>query len=447
MAIAGICLPSMAIRPGNYYHVFPTYAQGEKVVFKGTVSEGGSGRPMLDLFPPHWRPNFIGGEMMVELHIPPGDRLARYQVVGADDEKSVSRLVGTNPFGIIYDEAAQMTLGVRDYLSPALTENKGWELLISTPRGKNWYYDLLVEAMGMPDRWFHQWLRRTDCRRDAPGEDGKIIVSDEEFDQAIRDGMSREKAEQEFDCSVDAPLEGTVFGEVLRAAHREGRITRLIRDVNAPVGVCLDIGHSDGTAIWFYQQVRDETRFLDYYFARGKNMADIVATLRARPYVYGRVVLPWDADAETFSSTEGTPLQYFRRMHFSRVVVPEGKLRVEAGNEMVRRAFAKFVFNEEPCTAKQEGRMPGGLECVANYHYKVGEGSDDYSKEPVHDIYSHGADALRNGVIGGLGPMDFPRERRPEDRHSQCTYNPVRSFANQHRDLKTQDRYAGMRRY
>lgn len=446
MAIFGIALPSMVLRPGNYIHILPTYSQGEKVVWKGTVTEGGIGKPILEMFPPHWSPNAIGGEMMVELHIPPGPRLVRYQVVGADDEKTVSRLVGTNPYGIIYDEAAQMTPDVRAYLAPALAENNGWELLVSTPRGNNWFAKLRKAAAGMPERWFAQRLIYQDCRRDAPGEDGSLIITAEEIQRQIADGtMSVEKAAQEYECSEEGTMEGAIFGEPLRQARREGRITTLTRDVNLPVGVCLDIGHSDATAIWFYQMVRDEVRFLDFYMARGKKMDDVARMLRQdKPYLYGRMVLPWDAASETFSSTEGTPYQYFEAQRFPRVTVPEEKLRVEAGNDMVARAFTKFVFHAPLCDAEQPGGFPSGLECLAMYRYKrLGE-TLEYSKEPVHDIYCHGADALRNGVMGGLGPLEFEEPMRPEDRMSRMQYNPLVSLRDRRPDRQERDQYARM---
>jgi phage terminase large subunit len=55
-------------------------------------------------------------------------------VVGSDNFNS---LVGASPAGIVYSEWALANPSARAYLRPIIAENKGWELFLYTPRGRN----------------------------------------------------------------------------------------------------------------------------------------------------------------------------------------------------------------------------------------------------------------------------------------------------------------------
>ena len=47
--------------------------------------------------------------------------------------------------------------------------------------------------------------------------------------------------------------------------EREGRIKEGIYDPTIPVHTAWDLGYSDDTAIWFWQQAGNEVRLIDYH--------------------------------------------------------------------------------------------------------------------------------------------------------------------------------------
>ena len=60
----------------------------------------------------------------------------------AKSGESPDSLIGEGLDGIVIDEAARMKRVIWDeYVRPALADKNGWAILISTPRGKNWFYE------------------------------------------------------------------------------------------------------------------------------------------------------------------------------------------------------------------------------------------------------------------------------------------------------------------
>jgi phage terminase large subunit len=67
-----------------------------------------------------------------------------------------------------------------------------------------------------------------------------------------------------------------------------------------------------------------------------------------------------------------------------------------------RTIFQKCYFDKENCYQ--------GLQCLRHYRYDVDPDTKQFSKSPLHDIYSHGADAFR--YIGLV--VNEPRKAGPK---------------------------------
>ncbi len=68
-----------------------------------------------------------------------------------------SSLLGEGLDFVIVDEAARMKPSIWEgHLSQRLLDRQGWALLISTPRGKGYFYDLFRRGQG-PDQDFASW--------------------------------------------------------------------------------------------------------------------------------------------------------------------------------------------------------------------------------------------------------------------------------------------------
>ncbi len=55
-------------------------------------------------------------------------------------------------------------------LQPALADRKGWALFISTPAGRNWFWELFQFGQGRFEDW-KSWLRRR-----GPGAGQVLLV-------------------------------------------------------------------------------------------------------------------------------------------------------------------------------------------------------------------------------------------------------------------------------
>lgn len=196
-------------------------------------------------------------------------------------------------------------------------------------------------------------------------------------------------------------LDGAVYANEIRSATSENRITRVPYEPKKPVHTFWDLGKSDNTAIWFVQVVGFEFRVIDYYQAHGHNLAHYVKTLRERPYAYGDQWLPHDAQHDLLAS-ELTIEQQMKAHGFSVKIAP--KTSVAAGIEAARSVFPKCFFDQE--------KTSDGLQCLRHYRYERKDDGMSFTKQPVHDWSSHGADAFRYLAVSlteDKKPAPFPK--------------------------------------
>lgn len=86
----------------------------------------------------------------------------RIELKGADNEDS---LLGVGLDGVVMDECALQKQGVWDrVVRPMLVDKQGWALFISTPRGRNWFFDLFTTQ---DDNW-QSWRHPTSINRFIP---------------------------------------------------------------------------------------------------------------------------------------------------------------------------------------------------------------------------------------------------------------------------------------
>lgn len=179
-------------------------------------------------------------------------------------------------------------------------------------------------------------------------------------------------------------LDGAIYANEVRLATSENRFTRVPYDQSKPVHTFWDLGRADKTAIWFAQMVGFEFRIIDYYENQGKALNHYLKHLQSQPYVYGDTWLPHDADNELLAS-ERTIAQQARAAGFKVRIAP--KIGVTDGINAARTIFANCWFDAEKCA--------DGIQCMRNYRYEVDPDTQQYSKQPLHDWASHGADAFR----------------------------------------------------
>jgi len=179
-------------------------------------------------------------------------------------------------------------------------------------------------------------------------------------------------------------LDGAIYARELREAQEEGRIASISYDPTKPVDVYVDLGWADCTSIWLAQHIAGEVRLIDYLEDNQRPFADYLRQLQTKPYVYRTLWLPHDAQAKSLGT--GRSIEEIARNAGWRVrIVP--RLSVTDGINAVRTLFPTMWFDRVTCA--------DGLQALRHYRYDVDPTTGQFSRNPLHDSASHGADALR----------------------------------------------------
>ncbi len=337
-----------------------------------------------------------------------------YQLIGSDN---IDSLVGSNPKIIIFSEYAIQSQAAWAYLSPILEVNKGYAIFISTPRGKNHFYDLVIKAKQNAS-WFCEVLSVKDTG----------VLSDEDV-KKIQDenSFSDEHMQQEYYCSFSRGVEGSYYGKLIEKARDEKRICNVAYEPRSPVHTAWDIGYGDSTSIVFWQEVGGEFRIIDFYENNGEGIAHYVKHLQDKPYVYGTHYLPHDAGSGSIQT--GRTLQDVAYDIGLKTTVLQRETDITIGIEAVRSLISIAYFDEKKC-----GHL---IKCLENYHKKYNEKTQAYSESPMHDWTSHASDCVRYMANArtqfGRGPGSMNKDKLDGlKRNAGQGYKPLPANGPQH---------------
>lgn len=204
-----------------------------------------------------------------------------------------------------------------------------------------------------------------------------------------KDDMKREypsTPEESFESAID----GSFYAKWLREARVQERLGHVPWDKQARVFVAFDPGYLDSCALVFWQMVGQEIHIIDYYENSGEGLAHYIGIIKSKPYIYEQYFGPHDIESHQFSTGLSTK-EVGANLGISFITLQTLKLRLEDGIEAVRACFPRFWIDEERC-----GRL---IKCIENYRKEFDVNHGIYKSKPVHDQYSHGADALRYACI------------------------------------------------
>ena len=204
-------------------------------------------------------------------------------------------------------------------------------------------------------------------------EKDALKVRDEEAYNQVWEGLCRQT------------VDGAIFAKEMQQAEKEGRICRVPYDATKPVHAVFDLGWSDSTAIWFLQFVGMETRLIRYIEDSQKTISFYLATMQTFGYVYDTIWLPHDAENKTLAAAGRTIDDIVRAAGFKTRIMP--RVPVLDSINAARTIFPTCYFDRE--------HTADGLACLRHYRYEVDPDTGQFSRNPLHDHYSHGADAFR----------------------------------------------------
>lgn len=349
--------------PAICYYIFPTYSQAKKAIWDSKDSDG---RPFLEYIPKEIIESKHQQEMKIKLI-----NGSLFQMVGSDN---VDSIMGTNPKIVVFSEYAMQSPQAWDYIRPILGANGGVAIFISTPRGKNHFYDMYNNVKTSKD-WFV-----SKCSVEDTG-----IFSKDDINRENLEGMSEELIQQEYYVSFTKGVEGSYYGRLIEQARNEKRICSVPYETRSPVHTAWDIGYGDSTSITFWQQVGGELRIIDFYEAQGEGIAHYAKIMQGKPYVYGTHYMPHDAGSGSIQT--GRTLQDVAYEQGIKTTILPREMDIQTGIEAVRSMLSVAYFDEVKCKHL--------LKCLENYHKKYNEKTQSYSESPLHDWTSHAADSIR----------------------------------------------------
>jgi len=198
--------------------------------------------------------------------------------------------------------------------------------------------------------------------------------------------MKREDYAHIWEGKCKPAVEGAIYFDQM--AQAEGRIREVPQDATLKTHAIWDLGFNDSMAIILAQRVASEVRIVHYIEGTQRTLADYSAELKAlrlddQPINWGTAWLPHDGFAKRHQ-TGKTDAQVLKGLGWTVERVPLND--VEAGIKRAREVFARCWFNKT--------RAERLVECLKRYRRHVSNATGEPGK-PVHDEFSHGADAFR----------------------------------------------------
>ena len=315
---------------------------------------------------------------------------AKIRLFGADNADAMR---GLGFDGLYLDEYGDFKPSVwGNVVRPALSDKQGWCVFGGTPKGKNQFWNIYETSRKLPNEWFSLSL---------PASKSKLLPESEL--EAARAQLAEDQYLQEYECSFEAAIVGAIWGTEMRKVTEDGRITKVENQNEVKTHTAWDLGHTDDTAIWWYQVIAGEIHIVDYFALSGGTIEEFVSKIKEKPYNYGKHYLPHDARARTLASGGKSVIEQMAA-HLginNLAIVPS--LTVQDGIQAVRMALPRCWFDAEKCA--------DGIEALRQYQREYDEDKKAFRQTPKHDWTSHPADAMRMLAISW---REEPKDKPPD---------------------------------
>jgi len=342
----------------RYAYIAPTYGQAKRVAWDYLVK--------------YAEP--LGGTSNIsELRVDFWGR--RIQLFGSDNPET---LRGQYFDGVILDEIGDQNPKIwTDIVRPALADRKGWCLFIGTPKGHNHFKELRDRAE-KEDGWGLLEFKASETG----------VVDDTEL-KAAKSEMGEDKYRQEFECSFDAAVEGSYYGQILNELEDKKHMQEIPREELSRTFTAWDLGMGDSTSIWVAQLVGTEVRLLDYYENHGVGLDHYVKWIKDNDYLKAEHILPHDVRVRELG-TGKSRMEMLEESGLEVKIAP--RMGLDDGIQAVRRLLPRCWFNVP--------KVQTGLNCLRNYRRDYDEKRKIFYERPLHDWSSHGSDSFRYLALG-----------------------------------------------
>ena len=315
-----------------------------------------------------------------------------------------------------------------------------WQVLIPTIRKPGSEIWVSFNPELATDDTYIRWVLRAPpwcVTRQTSYLDNKWLSAESRAEIELLQRADPDTFQHVYGGSTKSTVEGAIYKSQIMKAEAEGRICQLPYDPSLPVRTFWDLGWSDLVCIWFVQAAGFQLRVIDYYENHHQESDHYLQVLQGRGYTYSAdpalpaIVWPWDAATKmNRASTE----QNIRGKGFTLRILPQSSRA--GGIDAVRRMFPRLWFDAEKTDREDSNDRSkvGGLKRLRRYqwgarpHGKEGDvESGNLQREPLHDINSHPADALRTMAVDLLG-MAAPEEKRDRQARTMRGNTPQRGY-------------------
>lgn len=178
-------------------------------------------------------------------------------------------------------------------------------------------------------------------------------------------------------------VDGAIYADEFQQLVDEHRITRVTHDPVLKTHCVFDLGWNDAMTIIMVQKSGSECRIIDYIEETHQTLDWYSNEIKQRPYNWGKIYLPHDAVTKDYR-TGKSAAEIMTALGWNVEVIPIGD--VENGIRLCRMLFPRVWMDKDKTARLQE--------CLKRYRRTI-NATTNQPTTPLHDEYSHGADAFR----------------------------------------------------
>lgn len=359
-------------KPGTYWYCFNNYSTAYNDIW---IAQTSKGLKFLDMIPKNMVVRMNSAKLEIEL--------TNGSVIKLIGINNVDKLVGAGLQGVVFDEYAVLNPASIELVTAMLAETGGWRVMISTPRGKNHFYEEYNFALAHPE---FALASNMHCGMPEIAQYMYPGFLEQERLKIISKYGNDALWQQEYMTSWVSPNSGSVFGALAKIMKDEGRVTRVIGDESMPYYAAWDLGNADYTSIVLFQV--DENgfpRIIDHIENRNEDVTWYVGEWKDRGWAIHTHFLPHDAAHRKGARNESYKAA-LEKEGVTNTVVLKKPNRVEDKLNFLRRVFVGMKIDEG---------LERIIECLDKMEYEWNEKLHIWSSKPTHvGGYSDTVDSL-----------------------------------------------------
>lgn len=278
---------------------------------------------------------------------------------------------------ILFDEAALDKKGKDVYniqLRPTLDKLNSKVIFISTPRGKNYFYEFFMRGYS-PD--FPEWVSIRSDYRENPRVNSKDI-------EQARKSMSKAEFAQEYEADFIA-MQGLIYDFDVNKQVIEVDVSKIdVYDIIAG----LDVGFRDATAFCVIVTDGKDVFVVDEYLASVKTTKSHAAEIRRR-------MEKWNVDF-TYIDSSAAQTKYDLAMNYDINCINAKKSKLDGIGYVATLVDNRRIYVDKKCIHT--------IAMFDNYTWDDREGLQ--VERPKHDDFSHMADAIRYALYSHAYNME-----------------------------------------